>query len=181
MLRHISNINYNFLHFLKRNLKKIQDGRLYLLQEKTTIQRRQAFQQHAAFLSSLPDQECLTGKFSKGIVCQLDGALSTLFTKHYWAGENMKIDFLYLFAWFMSRRLWTNPVGKFHTIFRGLKGNRVLYGNSFESDDTEDFPKASKPYIWPDISPTLLFYADIVIRHKNLRIHAVRTRDNMLV
>jgi hypothetical protein len=72
-------------------------------------------------------------------------------------------------------RLWTIPVGKLHTLFRGLKGNRVLYGNSFESDDTEDFPKASKPYIWPDISPTLLYYADTVFGYKKLWIHPVCT------
>jgi len=51
-----------FYIFLEE-FKKFQDGRLYLLQEKTTIQRRQAFQQHAAFLSSLPNQECLTENF----------------------------------------------------------------------------------------------------------------------
>ncbi len=42
-----------------------------LLQEKTTIQRRQAFQQHAAILSSLSYQECLTENFPDAYVNNL--------------------------------------------------------------------------------------------------------------
>ncbi len=82
MLRHISNTKLQFSTFFKDKFKKFKMAAFLLLQEKTTIQRRQAFQQHAAILSSLPYQECLTGKFSKGIVCQLDWALSTLIIEH---------------------------------------------------------------------------------------------------
>ncbi len=63
MLRHISNTKLQFSTFFKEKFKKFQDGRLYLLQEKTTIQRRQAFQQHAAFLSSLSYQERFNENF----------------------------------------------------------------------------------------------------------------------
>jgi hypothetical protein len=58
---------------------------------------------------------------------------------------NMSSNWFSYFYMLYVYRLWTILVGKFPTIFRGLKGNRVLYGNSFESDDTEDFPKEFKP------------------------------------
>ncbi len=83
-------------------------------------------------------------KFSRRMIYQIEWSPNTLFKQYEKSFENVQLDFRISLHFFVYR-LWTTPVGKFHSIFRGLKGNRVLYGNSFESDDTEDFPKASKP------------------------------------